>query len=100
MIVLPDIIVSILTLGKDAITLSSNLMLISKSHSENETLINHEKIHQAQAKELGIFYLVTYLKEWVRAGFSYKKNRMEQEANFNEKNLQYLETRKPFNWKK
>jgi hypothetical protein len=58
-------------------------------------LVNHEKIHYQQTKELFIigFYL-WYLWEWIRRG--YKKNMFEIEAYTHEKDLNYLKTRKKY----
>jgi hypothetical protein len=66
-------------------------------NKRDRVLINHEKIHYQQAKELFVigFYL-WYLWEWIRRG--YKKNRFEVEAYANEKDLNYLKTRKPYNY--
>jgi hypothetical protein len=64
-------------------------------NKRDRVLINHELIHYQQAKELLVigFYL-WYLWEWIRRG--YKKNMFEIEAYNNEKDLNYLKTRKKY----
>jgi hypothetical protein len=62
--------------------------------------VNHEEIHDAQAKECGgyvIFYL-RYLCLWVRYG--YRNCPFEREAYDNEGNPGYLKSRNNFEWKK
>lgn len=65
--------------------------------------INHETIHTEQMKELGYipFYII-YLIEWfIRLfckGNAYRNISFEQEAYDNEKNLNYIKTRKRYNW--
>jgi hypothetical protein len=58
---------------------------------------NHEAIHGEQQKELLIvvFYLI-YFIEWVFK--EYKNISFEKEAYANEKDTDYLEKRKRFNW--
>lgn len=67
-------------------------------------LINHEKIHLQQQKELLIipFYLL-YFAEWIVRSLlyldfykGYQNISFEREAYFNEKNLNYLEQRSAF----
>ena len=99
MIILPKLVIRILTFGNDAITLSSRLTLISSEYESDKVLIRHERIHQAQAKELGWRYLPVYLKEWARAGFSYRQNRMKIEAYRFQAAQGYLVARIPFYWK-
>jgi hypothetical protein len=69
--------------------------LILVENKRDRVLVNHEKIHYQQAKELWVigFYL-WYLWEWIRHG--YKKNMFEIEAYNNEKDLNYLKTRKKY----
>lgn len=64
----------------------------------NATILNHEKIHTVQMKELGyILFYIIYLLEWVvrlfKKGNAYKKVSFEREAYENEKNLGYLASR-------
>lgn len=63
-------------------------------------VVNHEKIHHAQAKEVGgylLFYL-KYLIWWIRRG--YRNAPFEREAYTNAANLDYLKNREPHAWKK
>lgn len=65
----------------------------------NVTLLNHEKIHTAQMKELGyVLFYVIYITEWLyrltRKGNAYRNISFEREAYENEDNHQYLQTRK------
>jgi hypothetical protein len=61
----------------------------------DRVLVNHERIHYQQAKELLVigFYL-WYLWEWIRRG--YKNNMFEIEAYTHEKDLNHLKTRKKY----
>lgn len=61
--------------------------------------INHEGIHDAQAKECnGYFrYYWKYLRCWVKYG--YRNIPFEREAYDNEENPDYLNKREPFAWK-
>jgi hypothetical protein len=62
--------------------------------------INHEEIHCAQAKECGgyvLFYL-KYLCQWVKYG--YRNCPFECEAYDNDRNPDYLKSRKAYEWKK
>lgn len=65
--------------------------------------INHEKIHSAQFKELlYIFYYPIYWICWIieiiRPPYetAYRDTCFEREAYFNEKNLNYLKTRRHY----
>lgn len=65
----------------------------------NVTLLNHEKIHTAQMKELGyVLFYVIYIIEWLyrltRKGNAYRNISFEREAYENGSNPQYLQTRK------
>lgn len=65
----------------------------------NDVVLNHERIHTAQMKELWYlpFYII-YLLEWVvrlfMRGNAYRNLSFEREAYGNEKNLGYLATRR------
>lgn len=69
-------------------------------------LINHEKIHLQQQKELLIilFYLLYIIEGILRSIYyfnsykAYKNISFEREAYYNEKDLDYLNTRKPFSF--
>jgi len=62
--------------------------------------VNHEKIHHAQAKECGgyLWYYLLYLWQWTKYG--YRNCPFEREAYDNESNLEYLKSRKTFEWEK
>jgi hypothetical protein len=62
--------------------------------------INHEAIHSVQARECGgyLFFYLRYLAQCIRYG--YRNCPFEREAYDNEGNLEYLESRKAFAWKK
>jgi len=70
----------------------------------NKKTINHESIHFQQALELGVipFYLL-YVLEWMfkllfYGKEAYYKISFEKEAYQNEKDLDYLNGRKRYNW--
>lgn len=71
---------------------------------KDEELINHEKIHWAQQKEMvGIIFYIWYGIEYlIRKLFTkedpYKNLSFEREANDNENNLEYLSDRKRYSW--
>ena len=74
----------------------------------NPRLINHESIHIAQYSELFVLgFLALYLYDFV-VGFArfrsfkeaYYNIRFEQEAYSNDTNLEYLDTREKFAWRK
>lgn len=80
-------------------------VFVKAKHKNNKKLLNHESIHIQQQKELLVigFYLL-YLLNWVvnlfRYGTKGKEAYMniifEREAYQNEKNMEYLHTRKPY----
>lgn len=68
-------------------------------------LLNHEAIHTEQMKEtLYIGFYILYFIFWIIRLLTppfktaYKDISFEQEAYFNEANLNYLETRRPYSW--
>lgn len=72
-------------------------IFLSDEKYKTDKIINHEKIHLEQQKEmLIIFFYLLYLIEWFFKG--YRKISFELEAYNNEDNLKYLETRKRYNW--
>ena len=77
-----------------------------KDYPDYEKLINHEKIHWEQQKEmLCIFFYLWYLVEWLINIPKYKNRAYvnlshEQEAYDNDQDLDYLKTRKGFAWLK
>ena len=84
----------------------------------SKSIINHESIHSEQYKDLiYIFFLPLYLLEWIiKIPFSwfYEKKQngkiikniayysisFEQEAYYNENDLDYIKNRKKFSWVK
>lgn len=72
----------------------------------NQYVVNHEKIHTAQMKELAyIFFYILYVLEWFIKLFIYGFNKkayrnisFEKEAYKNMYNLEYLKTRKHYSW--
>ena len=90
--------------GFIGITLFPFIFLKRKDLKHNAELVNHEKIHLQQQKELFVvFFYFFYGIEWFlkflkyRNGFlAYKNISFEREAYLNETNLYYLDKRK--NW--
>lgn len=77
------------------------LLFTKKELSKAE--INHELIHERQAKEmLFVFFYLWYLIEWLirltQKGNAYHKISFEREAYINQNNLLYLSRRKMFNF--
>jgi hypothetical protein len=83
-------------------------IFVRKDRANNFWLINHEKIHLAQQKELWIIgFYILYLHDWIRGLIIYKNNltaykqiRFEQEAYEHQANLKYLEHRRPYAYRK
>jgi len=77
------------------------------TETQMKRMINHEKIHTAQMRELAYipFYII-YILEWFSRLFyapktAYRGLSFEKEAYNNEDNLEYLATRKHFaQWRK
>lgn len=71
----------------------------------SERLLNHERIHTAQMKELGyIFFYIIYVLEWLirlfRSGNAYRNISFEKEAYFFEDFGSYLKWRERYGmWK-
>lgn len=84
------------------LTLFPFIFLKRKDLKYDSELVNHEKIHLKQQKELLIvFFYIFYLTEWFIKLFIYKSKFLayknisfEREAYLNESNLYYLEKRK------
>ena len=80
------------------------IFLKSKSFKQDAILINHEKIHLRQQRELLIIpFYAFYIIEWfLRAIWymdtyrAYQNISFEREAYQNESNFEYLTIRKPF----
>lgn len=97
----------LLPFGKRYYAINLFGVLFAKGPCDKFT-INHELIHTAQIKELCyIFFYLAYLIEWfVRIlylwnGFeAYKRISFEREAYANDRNLDYLSSRKHFSFLK
>ena len=68
-----------------------------------DRMLNHEKIHTAQMKEmLYIFFYLWYIIEWLirlfMKGNAYKNISFEREAYTKENNPNYLLERKSYDW--
>jgi hypothetical protein len=69
----------------------------------SRTLMNHERIHTAQMRELGyVFFYVLYLLEWLMKlpfkGNAYRRISFEREAYAFERDYEYLERRRHYAW--
>ncbi|WBL22938.1 hypothetical protein [Zunongwangia sp. HRR-M8] len=97
-------------LGKNfiAVTIWPVIFVKSAKYKEDDLLVNHEKIHLRQQLELlvvffYIFYAAEFLFGWIKyknAMTAYQNISFEVEAYTNEKDEDYLETRKPFSFLK
>lgn len=82
------------------------IILANEKYKQNKFLINHELIHHKQQLELLIFpfyflYLFNYLANLIKYknhNEAYLNIIFEKEAYTNERDLNYLKTRKNFNW--
>lgn len=89
-----------------AINLFGVLFVRGTWRDVNATLLNHERIHTAQMKELGyvLFYVIYFIEWLVRLlfpGNAYRNISFEREAYNNQRNSFYLERRKSFAmWRK
>lgn len=77
------------------------VLFIRSNVQVTERLLNHERIHTAQMKELGyIFFYIIYVLEWLvrlfLPGNAYRNISFEQEADLFEVSKTYLNTRKRF----
>lgn len=86
-----------------AITLAPFGIYCKEEYLTNERLLNHEKIHWEQQKELliipfYIIYLAEFLVKSITTDNGYMNISFEKEAYANGDNLKYLETRKRFSW--
>lgn len=87
-----------------AVTVYPFIILKNQQAKNNFVLLNHEKIHMRQQKELlWIGFFVWYLLEFLlklmyyrNSYFAYKNISFEREAYYHEHNLDYLKTRKMF----
>ena len=89
----------ILSRNISAMTIWPFIFVKSVELKHNKILINHEKIHIKQQLELLIIpFYILYIGEWFirlfMQGNAYKNISFEREAYTNQKNLEYLSTRK------
>ena len=90
--------------GFSAINLLGVLFVHHGVYLSNE-LINHERIHSAQQREmLFIFFYLAYFMEWIvrlpMRGNAYRNISFEREAYANQRNLDYLHTRRHYAWRR
>ena len=66
----------------------------------SERTVRHEKIHAAQAKDMGgwIWFYIAYFLYWIEYG--YRNSPFEKEAYGNDFKSDYLMKREKFAWKK
>lgn len=82
------------------------IILRERQLKADKSLINHERIHLRQQEELLLlFFYLIYIVEWLVRSLiyldfykAYRNLSFEREAYFNENDLQYLATRKPFSF--
>lgn len=87
-----------------ALTIYPFIFIRNKEDKANTILLNHEKIHLQQQKELLILffyiaYLVCFLVKLIKEKNTYKAYQQlcfEQEAYQNEHDLNYIFNRKPY----
>ena len=77
------------------------VLFVRRSARLTERLLNHERIHTAQMRELGYLpFYILYLCEWLwrlfRPGNAYRNLTFEREAYDNDHNLHYLHHRRPY----
>lgn len=84
------------------------ILFVRKNYNIDRITLNHEEIHTAQMKELlYVFFYILYLIDWLiglvaHLDFrrAYREICFEKEAYANEKDLDYLKKRKPYNFLK
>lgn len=81
------------------------ILFVRKNVVITERMLNHERIHTAQMKEmLFIFFYLWYFFEWIVKIFiegkenAYRSISFEREAYNNEDDLMYLKSRKWYSW--
>ena len=90
--------------GYKAMNLFGVLFVRGNARIDDITL-NHEKIHTAQIKELWyVFFYLWYVTEWLirlfMKGNAYRNISFEREAYDNQYDLDYLKSRKRFDFMK
>ena len=84
------------------------IILRNPDLKQDKVLINHERIHlRQQAELLLVFFYLFYLLEWVLKSIyymdfyrGYRNISFEREAYLHEKNLDYLDQRRPYRFLK
>lgn len=92
--------------GYRGLTIFPFVILANEKDRQNQSLINHEKIHIRQQLELlllpfFIWYFLEYLIRLVhygRHGIAYRNISFEREAYDNDYNLDYIQKRKFWNF--
>ena len=80
------------------------IILRNKELKQDKALMNHERIHLRQQAELFlVFFYLLYVCEWLLKSLyyldfykAYRNISFEREAYLEEKNLEYLRVRKPY----
>ena len=90
--------------GFSAINLLGILFVHHGVYLSNE-MMNHERIHTAQQREmLFVFFYLAYFLEWLvrlpLRGNAYRSISFEREAYANQRNLDYLQSRPLYAWRK
>jgi hypothetical protein len=108
-VVVSSLLTRLFSLGNaDGIMIFPFLFVRNTIYKNQQTFINHEKIHFKQALELGIiFFYVWYLLELVFKSIKYQSFNdgyyhisFEKEAYSNQANQVYLENRKSYSFVK
>jgi hypothetical protein len=89
-----------------AITIWPFVIFRNKTLTGDPVLLNHEQIHLEQQKEIlvipfFILYIIQYIINLIKGQcpyLAYKGIAAEKEAFDNEKDLEYLSTRKRYQW--
>jgi len=82
------------------------ILFVRRGVVVSERMLNHERIHSAQMKELlYVFFYILYVMEWIVRLFKYHLNSyynisFEREAYAHELDLNYLKKRKLWAWMK
>jgi hypothetical protein len=86
--------------GFRAMVLFGVIFARSKNKPLPDTVINHERIHAAQAKDCGgwLWFYLRYFWFWIKYGFYYVKIPFEREAYYYQEYSKYLNHRKNKGW--
>lgn len=79
------------------------ILFVKKDATINDVVLNHERIHTAQMKEmLYVFFYLWYVAEWIirlfMKGNAYRNISFEREAYYNQSYILYLQERRHFSW--